>query len=282
MVLQRGPDRARLWGWTANGGERVSVTLDKGDQFHTVSDRTTHKWVIHLPPHPAGGPHTIDISASTEKATLTDIFFGDVYVCGGQSNMQMTVSEAFNASQEISQANRYPHIRVFTVGQGTISNKTLDDFETVEQPWSIANSTSIGGKPWEYFSAACWFFAKEVFDEHKVPIGLVSSNWGGTIIQAWSSPEALAHCKQYENTQPRPVLQQGGSVDPNQPSVLWNAMIVPLLEMRLRGFLWYQGESNVGQDKYYTCAFPTMISDWRHKWQDHGEQLAFLFVQLAP
>lgn len=185
----------------------------------------------------------------------------------------------------------------------------LPVLKTLEQPWSVANATSVGGKSWQHFSAVCWFFGKQLYDKYQVPIGLVSSNWGGTIVQAWSSPDALSKCKLSEPT----VAATGATTSvvaeptklggPNDNSVLWNAMIVPFLDLSLKGTrthrtrhrvwlnglfcgcagaIWYQGESNTGHADYYGCAFPAMINDWRSKFAKSGRELVFLFVQLAP
>jgi len=137
------------------------------------------------------------------------------------------------------------------------------------------------------------FYGKDLYDQYQIPIGLVSSNWGGTYIQAWSSPDALSKCGQlpqpiYEEVE---ILQKEVLSDklvnryganPNQLSVLWNAMIVPLLPMRISGAIWYQGEANVGASQFYACAFPAMISDWRTKWGLTASQFSFFFAQLAP
>jgi len=114
----------------------------------------------------------------------------------------------------------------------------------------------------------------------KVPLGLFSDNWGGTPVQAWSSPDALSKCHALEK---RAQLPESEVTGPNDPSQLWNAMIVPILPMTIKGATWYQGESNTGQQNYYACAFPAMIADWRLKWGGNTDKsFGFFFVQLAP
>jgi len=98
--------------------------------------------------------------------------------------MQFTVHSAFNSTAEIEEANKYPNIRLFTVGEGTSSATHLAEFSTISQIWSVATANG----------AVCWFF-----DDLKVPIGLFSDNWGGTPVQAWSSPEALQKCTAQDN-----------------------------------------------------------------------------------
>jgi len=117
----------------------------------------------------------------------------------------------------------------------------LNEFASIEQNWTIASAMSVGNNNWTYFSAACWFFGRDLNTKYKIPIGLVSTNWGGTIVQAWSSPDALAQCNQTDipkgfRVQSIPFGEKKyAGPNPNQPSVLWNAMIVPLLPMRVRG-----------------------------------------------
>jgi sialate O-acetylesterase len=233
-------------------------------------------WYVMLPATEAGGPYTIGVADSNgDKIALTNVLFGDVYLCSGQSNMQFTVAQAFNSTYEISLAANYPNIRLFSVGTLNISLTPVDQLINYELGWSVSAATTVGGGDWTYMSAVCWFYGRDLFESLQVPIGLISSNWGGTYIQAWSSPDALAKCNITEKPNP------AAGPNPNQPSVLYNAMIVPFLPMTIRGALWYQGEANVGANTLYACAFPAMIADWRTKFGT-GFEFPFFFVQLAP
>jgi len=275
MVLQRAPQRANIWGFV-NSDENVTVTFNNKIYRTQGNPSKSGYWNVFLDPTNSGGPYIISVVSGALSVTLSDVFFGDVFVCGGQSNMQFTVHQGFNASDEIQDANNYPFIRVFTVGQSTTSPSELFDFQNIEQPWSIASAGTIGIGDWNAFSAVCWFYGKNLYKTLKVPIGLISDNWGGTPVQAWSSAEALTKCKAME---PPPSRVEG----PNDPTQLWNAMIVPILPMTITGAIWYQGESNAGQPNYYACAFPAMISDWRERWGGETKKdFGFYFVQLAP
>eukprot|EP01105_Mastigella_eilhardi_P005522 TRINITY_DN17219_c0_g1_i1.p1 TRINITY_DN17219_c0_g1~~TRINITY_DN17219_c0_g1_i1.p1 ORF type:complete len:512 (-),score=138.52 TRINITY_DN17219_c0_g1_i1:49-1539(-) len=275
MVLQAAPYAAVLYGW-AKPNAAVTAQLDTDAVLKTTADAGTGKWSIALPPtKPSTVPHAVLVKDSNgNTATLTDVLFGDVYVCGGQSNMAMTVSDVFNAADEIALADDYPLIRVFTVGQANYSATPLNEFAAISQQWTRASSASIGGPAWGYFSATCWFFGRELYDREQIPIGLISSNWGGTYVEAWSSPDALEVCADCN-------YADWGA--PNTPSVLWNAMIVPLLDMTVRGATWYQGEANIGNHECYRCSFPAMINDWRAKWSGGvaAKDFPFFFVQLA-
>jgi sialate O-acetylesterase len=131
------------------------------------------------------------------------------------------------------------------------------------------------------FSAVCWFYGRYIYDAYAVPMGLISSNWGGTEIQLWSSPEAIDACTNKSQTQVPPK--------PTHDSYLWNSMIYPFTKMVMFGAIWYQGEANSktpAEAEAYKCHFPAMINDWRKKWYEgtnqHTDQsFPFGFVQLA-
>jgi sialate O-acetylesterase len=208
--------------------------------------------------------------------------FGDVYVCSGQSNMQFTVHSVFNATEEIAQAAKFPQIRLFSVGTQNISLTPVPELIHYDLGWSVASPDVVGKADWSYFSAVCWFYGKYLAETYPtLPIGLISTNWGGTYVQAWSSPDALRQCPDLP-VQVAEYDSEFGAPNPNQPSVLWNAMIVPFLKNPIKGALWYQGEQNSGDPAHYGCFFKAMITDWRAKWADGKTNFPFLFVQLAP
>ena len=145
--------------------------------------------------------------------------------------MQFSIPATTNASAEAENANNYPDIRLFTVGQGTSSKTPLNDLKTIEQKWAVANATSVsGGGGFGYFSSVCWFFGKRIYDSLKAsgsttPLGLVSNNWGGTPVEHWADPAAFARCNRTDTD-----------------STLYNAMINPYVvgPMALKGMTWYQ------------------------------------------
>eukprot|EP00026_Physarum_polycephalum_P008241 Phypoly_transcript_08320.p1 GENE.Phypoly_transcript_08320~~Phypoly_transcript_08320.p1 ORF type:complete len:348 (+),score=41.52 Phypoly_transcript_08320:40-1083(+) len=266
MVLQRAPAKASIYG-LAPAGENVTVTFN-GNSFGTIA-ASNGEWSISLPPTEAGGPYTITVdTAEGDRAVLSNVLFGEVWFCGGQSNMQFTVASAFNATEEIQAANNYPDIRVFSVGEATYSDVPLDMLKTIDLQWSVASAKTIGAGNWSYFSAVCWFTGRYLYEQLKVPVGLVSSNWGGTYIQAWSPPAALAKCN---------ITTSIGNGN-NANTVLYNAMIYPFLKMQIKGVLWYQAEQNYVDPQDYVCMFPTMIQFWRAYF---GQEFPFLFVQVS-
>ncbi|XP_044057717.1 sialate O-acetylesterase isoform X2 [Siniperca chuatsi] len=226
-------------------------------------------WRVTLHPVEAGGPYNVTAAVQKSTATLTDVLFGDVWLCGGQSNMYFKTSQILNASEELVLAAKYPHVRTFMAALN-LSETELTDLIQVELPWSVPTANLAE------FSAVCWLFGRYMYENLKYPIGLVESCWGGTPVEAWSSSRALQQCGLEQNKN-----------GPKENSVLWNAMIHPLLNMTIKGALWYQGEENADyHQEQYNCSFPAMIDDWRMAFhQGSGGQTAhdfpFGFVQLS-
>ncbi|KAI8752698.1 sialate O-acetylesterase [Biomphalaria glabrata] len=307
MVLQRAPQRANIYGFSPTIGQKVTLQLVTVPATRTYSYETTvHQdgsagaWNFVLDPFAAGITVNIRVDSGGESHNISDVIFGDVWVCSGQSNMQMTVFQIDGAAEEIADANNYPNIRVMTVNDNE-SPTPLNNLIALSESWSRASSASIGHGAWSYFSAVCWLFGKAIFKARHIPIGLVDTDWGGTPVKAWSSPEALAHCGVHHDEpsdQPEsyteylkhvPLEDRHRLEGPGNSSVLWNSMVHPLLGMTIYGAIWYQGEGDSGgvaRDKY-NCTFPTMIKDWRSNWNmaSNGQTSAtfpFGFVQLAP
>lgn len=434
MVLQRNKP-IHVWGWAASG-EAVKVALGTASQ-NTKANKQG-KWEVFLPAMPAGGPYTLTI-AGKNNLQLNDVMIGEVWLCGGQSNMEWPVRLAVNAEKEVAAAN-YPMIRHIKIPRATALQPQNDVQETeweVCSPATVANFTAVG-----------YFYARELFKELNVAIGLVNSNWGGTMVETWISNESFfgdaefASLKkdmpasldsiikiqelamqtiiknaqgslptateartfakgdyddgnwktmkvpgQWENASlpnfdgtvwfrkdieiaagtdlsnamlalgaiddadstyingvlvgvtnaynvqrlysiPAGILRQGKNtiavrvfdsggggglygqpeqlklstngvtiplagnwkyrieqhlplmgVGPNDyPTLLYNAMIYPLIGYPVAGAIWYQGETNAGRSMQYKKSFPLMIKDWRKQWKD---EFPFYFVQLA-
>ncbi len=182
MVLQR-DQPMHIWGWAAPG-EAVTVAM------HGVSRATTAnelgKWSAYLPPEPAGGPFQFTVSAAN-TITLDDVLIGDVWFASGQSNMEMPLSgwpgaTLQNSAEEIANANQ-PGIRLLAVHQKT-SEFPLQD---VDGSWTPCTPDTAA-----HFSALAYFFGRELAKAEHVPIGLIDSTWGGTVVEAWMSLDALS------------------------------------------------------------------------------------------
>ena len=266
MVLQAAPMSAMIFGHTV-AGQQVTTTFN-GTSYTTVADEDG-VWRQQLPPTAASlTPYELTFESSFEHnltATLRDVVFGDVFICGGQSNMQYAVGGATNSSEELAKADNYGQIRQFVVGTGTSSDIPLEDLQTVQDPWHVSSKDSVAGD-----SAVCFFFGERLADARPGrPIGLIGNNWGGTSVEQWSTNTSLARCGDGGG---------GGNGD------LYNAMIHPYTvgPMAVSGFTWYQGEANtesIESARDYACTFPEMIREWRARFD--APSAYFGFVQLS-
>ncbi len=182
MVIQR-DTKAPVWGWDKPGA-KVTVTLD-GKVVATVTADKDGAWLAKVGPVVAGGPHTLVVTGTT-TVTLDDVLFGDVWICSGQSNMEMGIGIAQNAKDEIAAAD-YPQIRLLMVQNATAAEPQ----HLFSGAWAVCSPDTVAANGWGGFSAAGYFFGREVYKAEKVPIGLIDSDWGGTVAQAWTSGGAL-------------------------------------------------------------------------------------------
>jgi sialate O-acetylesterase len=264
MVLQRNTEVA-IWGW-ANPQEEVVITPSWNNQTYKIKASNQAKWEINIPSPKEGGPFSISIKGNNE-IVLKNILIGEVWICSGQSNMEMNASWGIENGDEAVQNATTPNIRFFTVPKLTATNSQDNLFGT----WTECTPETM-----KYFSAVGYFFAKRLQEDLKnVPIGLISSNWGGTPAEIWIPEEVIQN-----NT----ILLEASktrkevSYSPNQPGRAFNAMIYPLIGFKIAGVLWYQGESNVGSS-VYDKTFSSLITSWRKLWKS---DFPFYYVQIAP
>jgi len=304
MVVQRDLP-VHVWG-TSAPNETVSVTF-RGET-RSASPDEFGRWSLYLPAGAAGGPFELTVKASN-TITLKDVLVGDVWVASGQSNMEMAMHGVANAKDEIAAAN-YPQIRLFRA-LNRVSDHPLEDIAA--HTWAATTPETV-----DEFSAAAYFFGRELHRKYGVPVGLIESNWGGTPAEAWTSMTSLgadaslmpvfAEWGKMMRDQATTLLERDRQIKeweqsvatakaegkpapgrpwyPNQdncwqPAGLFNAMIAPLTRFPIRGAIWYQGESNAGPERapLYAHLFQTMIQDWRRAW-GQGD-FPFLFVQIA-
>jgi len=437
MVLQRNKP-IPVWGW-ADANEKITIQFNV--QTKSVTADKNGNWKINLDKETAGGPYQLVVKGNN-KITFNNVLVGEVWICSGQSNMEFTVNSAINADKEMAEAN-YPQIRHIKVPE-TISATLKNDIPKGE--WQVCSSATVGD-----FTAVGFFFARELYNQLKVPVGLINTSWGGTHVETWTSREAFENSDEFKsmiagmpslnldsltkvrneemikkinemqgslpnageadnwkNTDvddshwvqtklpglweekqlgeldgvvwfrktidvppgdagkeailelamiddndvtylnaikvgstnsyntlrkymiPAGVLKEGknviairvedtgggggiygdssemkltignnvislagnwafkveqiyggaNSVGPNSyPTLLFNAMVNPLIPYAIEGAIWYQGESNAGRAYQYRKAFPLMITDWRRHWGQGN--FPFYFVQLA-
>ncbi|HWC90259.1 MAG TPA: sialate O-acetylesterase, partial [Pirellulales bacterium] len=255
LLLQRDVENP-LWG-TTDADEKLTIRFD--DKVIPAQAGSDGRWAVKLPATAAGGPHKITIEDATgeNKITLSDVLFGELWVCSGQSNMEMNLSSTDRAQADVPAAN-HPQIRLFTIPH----LRGEQPQEDCVGRWSPCTPAVAGG-----FSATAYYFGADLQKALGVPIGLIHTSWGGTPAESWTPRPAL-------EAQPGLKYMAGGG------SQLYNGMIHPLVRLPIAGCIWYQGEANVGRAAQYRKLFPTMIEAWRQAWQ--RPDLPFYFVQIAP
>lgn len=308
MVLQQNA-KVNLWGWAAPN-EKINIHLGWSNLPVNVTADAEGNWKTTVET-PQGGQAAYDITIeASNKITLKNILIGEVWLCSGQSNMFFPVGReegtwktgVKNYEEEVKNAV-FPNIRLFTVALNA-SAKPLED---VTGSWRICSPENI-----KTFSAAAYFFGRDLYQKLNVPIGLISTSWGGTKAEAWTAQNVLE-----EDVAFLPILQEDAKnekvyqekleayylaltneriasaanapksqlkkpkKEPNKTSyVLYNAMLHPLVNYTIKGAIWYQGESNSGKAYLYRSLFPTMVKSWREEWKQ-GE-FPFYYVQITP
>ncbi len=268
MVLQQ-RSQATLWG-QADPGERIRIQAGWLRKPVTVTAGPNGRWRTRLPTTAAGGPYHIVFKGRSTRI-LHNVLLGEVWVCAGQSNMEWTLAmlggwAAFPDEGARLGAKGDPGLRLCSVPK-SLATTPQDDCQAT---WHEATAEHVTP-----FSAVAYFYGRELRRRLRVPVGLISTAWGGTEAEAWTPRDWLARAPELVST-----LHDPGGEQPNRPSVLYNAMIHPLLSLTIRGAIWYQGESNTGNADLYGTLFPTLIRAWRTAWKQ-GD-FPFYFVQIAP
>lgn len=265
MVLQRDTS-VSLWG-SASPGSKVAVKTSWDRCKYITTADNEGQWKVSVVTGVAGGPYTITIKDSDDEVTLDDILLGDVWVCSGQSNMEMPLNGFFGqpvlgSEAAKREASKYHGVRLFKVMRHA-ADTPQDD---CEGQWKRAGAGSAGE-----FSAVGWFFGTALSAALDIPIGMISSAWSGAEIERWMMPGSVDTMAVDHGFQDRWHRCNGQ---------LWNGMIVPLTGFAVKGFIWYQGESNEGNWQDYALLQTEMVRQWREAWG--GCDIPFYYVQIAP
>jgi len=262
MVLQQ-TSQATLWGW-ASPSERFVIVCSWKDAVDSVIAFNSGKWKVKISTPAAGGPYTITIKSRFNNIVLENILIGEVWICSGQSNMEM--SNTKQIQDELPNCKN-DNIRFFTVFKKT-SEYPQDH---CEGEWVSCNEETL-----RRFSAAGYFFGKKLHTELNVPIGLIQSAWSGTPVELWEPAEVIDS---------DPIMKEAATkirdvtYRPNKPGYIYNAMIYPISNYTIAGVIWYQGEGNTPRAYAYEKMFTGMIGAWRKQFE---QDFPFYFVQIAP
>ncbi len=264
MVLQQ-KSEVSIWGW-ARTGEKIVLTAGWLDSELNATANTQGEWKIVVKTPAAGGPYDIDIKGYND-IKLTGVMIGEVWLCSGQSNMEWSASSGIdNQAEEIQDAN-YPDIRLFTVSSETAS---------CPQQHFTGSWLKCTPETMKSFSAIGYFFARKLYQELGVPIGVINSSWGGTPAESWMPAGVIENNKFLKEAAAKQVPVPWGPVEPAR---LYNAMIHPMIPFRIAGVLWYQGEANTINAYAYKELLENLITSWRDGW---GYEFPFYYAQIAP
>lgn len=268
MVLQQQTEAA-IWG-EASPGKTVKVETSWDKASYTTKADMDGNWKLKVKTPKAGGPYNISLSDG-QTLKLNDVLIGEVWICSGQSNMQMPMRGYYNqpiyGANEAVAVSKNQNIRLFTVER----QKTVKPQNNFKGDWKTCVPENVVD-----FSATAYFFGRMIQQALDVPVGLICSSWGGTRIEAWISESGYKNFDWVE----LPDKNQEGEVSQNTPTVLFNGMVQPMVGYAFRGALWYQGESNRNQPDEYEKLMPGLIQNWRDAW-GIGD-FPFYYAQIAP
>ena len=273
MVLQR-QSQVKLWGHA--GGKTVTCSASWLDAPVTVPVKDNTFELSLSTGDGSFEPRTITIQDSDSKVSIGNVLIGDVWICSGQSNMEMTMrgfdrQPVNNAMKTVLESGRYQdRIRIFTVAR----NESEKPKFSVRGKWLDSSPESVINA-----SATAYYFARTLADAVHVPIGIITASRSASKIEAWMPEDLLASKFGYDvkkiNSDPkiRGIHKCG---------LYYNGMLTPLLGYGAKGFLWYQGESNCSNADQYHLLMQAMVAEWRSHWEDTGKGMPFIYVQIAP
>ncbi len=268
MVLQQKSSVA-IWGWA---GAKANVTVQTSwnqKTYDCMADKDGN-WKLMIETTSAGGPYELTVSDGT-AVTLKNILLGEVWLCTGQSNMEMPMKgflgqPIVNSNMDIVKSSNN-QLRLLTVPRSSKA-EPQDNFEA---SWQIANPESVCE-----FSATAYYFGRLLQEMLQVPVGLINVSYGGSCIEAWMSKNTSTP---FEDT-PIPKKDEEIKVKNRTPTVLFNGMLHPVIGYTIKGCIWYQGETNYIEPDKYEELFPAMVNEWRTLWGQGN--FPFYYAQIAP
>ena len=269
MVLQQKAD-VPLWGWS-DAGKNIKVKTSWDSKSYSAKADASGKWLVKVATPTAGGPYEITISDG-KAIKLKNVLIGEVWICGGQSNMEMPMKgfkgQPILGSNDAILKSKNSKIRVYTVPRSSITELQQNSKPSA---WKEANPESISN-----FSATGYYFGRLLNEMLDIPVGLINVSFSGSFVEAWMSPENL---RQFPEVK---IPAKGDTIKAvsRTPTTLFNGMLYPITGYAIKGAIFYQGESNYERPDRYEEMFPAMVKEWRSLWKQ-GD-FPFYYVQIAP
>ena len=264
MVLQQN-SKVTIWGWS-NPSEtvRIVASWNNNDTIVAKANNSSY-WKTSIQTGVAGGPFTLKIFGST-NVELKNVKLGEVWICSGQSNMEMTVKWGIKDGEEEAKKANNPNIHIFHIEKIGAEFPQL----TCNATWTESTTETMRST-----SSLAYFFGRELQQKLNVPIGIIVSAWGGTPAEVWIEKNRI------ENNPMLNKYKYNEHYDwwPDSPGALYNSMIAPIIPYSVAGVIWYQGEANRNNYQIYSLLMKTLIENWR---KDFNQELPFYLVQIAP
>lgn len=270
MVLQQST-AVNIWG-KAKPNTSISIKCSWNVKPVMTKSDKNGKWKTQLnTPTGSYKPQSLMISDG-ETLKVNNILIGEVWLCSGQSNMEITLNGYWNcpianANEMIAEAGTHKGIRCMTVEK----NAALSPQDDCKGSWKESNPKNAPG-----FSATAYNFALSINKALDVPVGILVNSWGGSTVEGWLPENIL---KRYSDVNLNQITDPKAN-EYLKPEIMYNGMLHPLIGYTIKGIIWYQGESNVGRQQTYTDRLSTMVSLWRTLWGEGN--IPFYLVEIAP
>ena len=269
MVLQQQTE-CNIWGWT-EPGQKVVVNTSWDKKIFTATARKDGRFDVKVQTPEAGGPYQITFKDG-DDVILNNVMVGEVWICSGQSNMEMLMkgykAQPVEGAVEELLSCKDPELRLF-YGKRLAS---LEPQQDLAGSWQEANTASV-----REFSATAYFFGKALRKTLGVPVGLICTAFGGSACEAWMKADWL---KAFPKVQQTITEEEVKKLQQRCPTALYNGQLSPLVGYGIRGAIWYQGEDNVPRYDFYATLLSRMIQGWRAEWKQ-GD-FPFYYCQIAP
>jgi len=269
MVLQQ-QTNAAIWGWSKPAAE-IKITTSWNKKMYSIKADGNGRWNTKIATPAAGGPYSVSVSDG-EPLLINNILIGEVWLCSGQSNMEMAMKgfkdQPIIGSNDAIFNSTNDQVRIYTLPRA-VERQTKDTSKT--SFWKTANPESISN-----FSATAYYFGRLMQQQLKVPVALINVSYGGSPAEAFMSAESLKAFP--EINVPSPTGTE--KLNNKNATTLYNGMIHPITGYTIKGCIWYQGESNYDRPDQYEKLFPAMVQLWRNEWGQGN--FPFYFAQIAP